>query len=128
MPTFELSDAEFDLLTEIFDEHGSDCPYIDSDAMQALAEKLGIWGPIPPPTEEELKRREEFANSPNGKLMRDLMLKTNESLAKHMLDCIPNIYSGEQSADPNIKIGTTLRIRLPNDFTVKETVNLTREK
>lgn len=122
MKTFELTDEEFETLEEIFDDHGSDCPYVDCGQFQALGEKFGILEPIPPPTEEELKRREEFRNSLLGKLTREMFVKANESMVKMLI---------EQQRDwqwwnddfSNAKIGTTLKIRLPNDYVASDGVN-----
>lgn len=121
MPNFELNDEEFETLKDIFSDHGSDCPFTNSEKLQALGEKLGILQPTPPPTEEELKRREEFRNSPYGLMMSKLFKQSNASLAKMLIEqqrgnaFISSVQWGEGGA----KIGTTLKIRLPNDYLVK---------
>lgn len=109
---FELTNDEFETLKDIFNDHGSDCPYTDSAKLQALGEKIGILEPIPEPTEEELKRREEFA-----KRMRPILEASNYLLEGVIKDLIkPNILYGEMK----LPIGTTLRIKLPNGYVTKD--------
>ena len=113
-----FTEAEIETVKSLLLDHGSDCPDMDSDALQALGEKLGVFQPIEPPTAEDLKRREEYANSPAGKMMRELFEATNRSLAQSMAEQImtKSFFDGEQLGG---KIGSTLRIRLPNDYQVK---------
>lgn len=119
MPDFNLTDDEFETLRDLFSDHGSDCPYTDSDKLQALGEKLGILQPIPEPTPEELKRREEFRNSPYGLMMSELMKSANATMARMLIDQQRDsaFMSGEQWGK-DAKIGTTLKIRLPADYIV----------
>lgn len=114
-----FTEAEIETIKSLLLDHGSDCPDTDSDALQALGEKLGVYKPIEPPTAEELKRREELANSPAGKMMRELFEATNRNLAQSMADQIVDLsfFDGQQWGD-------TLRVRLPNDYQVKDTINL----
>lgn len=112
MPTIELTDDEFATLRDAFDDVGCDCPGVDWDKFKALGVKLGFWEAEKPLTEEELKRREELANSPYGKMMAELMKTTNDYLIdnKDML-----FYrTGEWDTISN------LRIKLPNDYHIKE--------
>lgn len=115
MKTFELSDEEFEILKDLFSDHGSDCPYTDSNKLQALGEKFGILEPIQPPTEEELKRREEFRNSPFGLMMSKMLVSINMSIVEDILK--PNALI-ENFGKEGAKIGSTLKIKLPNDYTV----------
>ncbi len=106
---FELTDDEFQTLKDIFDDWGNDCPYTDTKKRQALGEKLGIFEPIPEPTPEELKRREEFAEK-----MKPIMEASNyllEGMIKKNID----ILYGKKEWSP---IGTKLKIRLPNNYIV----------
>lgn len=116
---FELTDEEYQTLKDIFDDWGSDCPYTDCDKRQALGEKLGILEPIPPPTEEELKKQEEFRNSPTGLMLAALMKQSNHFMQKIAEDLIKDnaFMSGEQWED---KIGTELKIRIPNNYNIKK--------
>lgn len=114
---FELNDDEYETLKDIFNDWGSDCPYTDTNKRQALGEKLGILDPIPEPTEEELKRREEFRNSPYGLLMSKMMTSVNYSMDEMLKN---NVFMrGSQWDSNDTKIGTTLKIRLPNDYLVE---------
>ena len=120
----ELTSEELETLKELFNDWGSDQPYADYAKVRALAEKLGFWEPEPDPTEEELKRREEFINSPIGKIMSELFKRNNEFIAKTLLDRKLDVKFTKGDADNNYqwndKIGSSLRIRLPNDYVVKD--------
>lgn len=126
MKTFSLTDDEYKTLSQIFDDVGNDCPNVDSDKMQALGEKLGILKPIPPPTPEELKRREEFANSDFGKAISRLFANANEHIAKALLEheadlgFVMSDRTNNYQWPENLKIGDTFRIRLPKDYVVKD--------
>lgn len=115
---FELNDDEYETLKDIFNDWGSDCPSVDTNKFQALGEKLGILEPIPEPTEEELKRREEFRNSDAYKQITELMKSSNhflENMAKDLINRKPlEILYGQLKINPNIKI------RLPNDYLVEK--------
>ncbi len=115
----DLTDDEFALLTDIFNEHGSDCSGVDSGKMRALAEKLGIWESIPPPTAEEKERWEKFRNSELGQLTQKLFARVNEQLANQMIENF-HYYNDSDWNKPGAKIGTSLKIRLPKDYTIKE--------
>jgi hypothetical protein len=86
MKSFELTDDEYSTLREIFYDHGSDCPVTCSEHYQALGEKLGILEAIPEPTEEELKRREEFRNSEAGQLISKIFSDCNSLMSKMAAD------------------------------------------
>jgi hypothetical protein len=112
----EFSEQEIETIKELLRDHGSDCPCADSSAIQALGEKLGVYEPEKPPTEEELKRREELANSPAGKMMRELINATNQAYAASLAEQITanSFFDGEQWE------GGRFRIKLPNDFLVRD--------
>lgn len=126
----ELSDDEIEILCDVFNGYGCNCLSGDTNKIQVLAERLGIWKPGTPPTEEELKRREEFAKSPYGKLILDLIQRSNEHMAPMMLNMTLKVYDdnknvfidygGKEWSNENVKIGSTLRIRLPNDYKVND--------
>lgn len=110
----QFTDEEIETIKDVLNDWGSDCPGTDSNKVRALQVKLGLREPELPPTEEELKRREEFAKSPYGLMMSNLFIQTNDyytKLAKEYTE----FYSGEVWGD-DAKIGTQLRIRLPKDF------------
>lgn len=110
----QLTDQDIETIKELLRDHGSDCPSADCAAVQALGEKLGVYEPELPPTAEELKRREERANSPFAKLMKDAQRGLIESMGKQLLT--KTLFDEPQV---NVKIGSTLRIRLPHDYQVK---------
>jgi|HubBroStandDraft_2_1064218.scaffolds.fasta_scaffold357458_1 hypothetical protein len=109
----ELTVEDIEVLKDVFDGYGNDCPGGNTDKIQALAEKLGIWKPIEPPTEEELKRREEFRNSPLGKQISELFSQSNEyliaALENHKLDVL-------YSKGTQWPVGTELNISIPDDI------------
>lgn len=113
-----LTDDEFETLRSLFDDYGSDCPCTDSEKLQALGEKLGIVEPVPPPTEEELRRREEFCNSPYGRLMSELFKQSNEFMALTAAEAMKDNAFMRGTQWPKGKIGTTLRVRLPSNYVV----------
>lgn len=104
----------YNTLREAFDDVGCDCPSVDGDKLKALGVKLGFWEAEKPPTEEELKRREEFANSPYGKMMAKLMKRTNDYLIDKFLEDM-SFYQGAQW-----NTRSDLRIKLPNDYNIKD--------
>lgn len=69
----QFTDDEIETLKEILSDWGSDMPCADYAKVKALGVKIGVWEEEKPPTEEELKRREEFINSPYGLLMSKLL-------------------------------------------------------
>lgn len=114
----QFTDQEIETIKSLLLDHGSDCPDTDSDAVQALGEKLGVREPIQPPSAEELKRREEYAKSPAGKMMNELIATTINNMARNLANDIfttPKLIN--QIGSDGVK--STLRIRLPNDYTVK---------
>jgi len=74
------------------------------------------------PTAEELaereRRYEEIRNSPFAKQQREILSASNYLLADIYKNNTADLF-----AVKNFKIGSTLRIRLPNDYVVKENKN-----
>jgi hypothetical protein len=110
MPIIELTDDEFATLRDAFDGVGSDCPDIDLDKFEALGVKLGFREAEKSLTEEELKRRQEWANSPAGKQIAELWKTQAEIFYKDYAE------DNEFFATPKLLVGSQLRIRLPNDY------------
>lgn len=84
----QFTDEELEIIKEVFSDWGSDCPSADYAKVKLLGVKLGVWEEEKPPTEEELKRREAYANSPEGIMMINLFKHTNlffEKIAKEEL-------------------------------------------
>ena len=111
----ELTDDEFEILKDVFFDWGSDCPYTDCDKYRALGRKLGFLEPEKPEkplTEEEIKRRDKFAEA-----MKPIMQASNhllEAVLKDLANPKIDILYGSKSL-----IGSKLRICLPNDYVVK---------
>lgn len=121
----ELSSDDIEILKDVFNGYGCDCPDGDTNKIQALAERLEIWKPIEPLTEDQLKRNEEFRSSTFGKQISEMFTLSNKYIRKLSLDIIKPTYSftaGSQWLDEfdnkDAKIGTTLKIKLPNDFSI----------
>lgn len=114
--TIEFTDDDVKIIKELIFECD---PYFSRDKLRPLAEKLGVWEPEQPPTKEQLEREEEFRNSPMGKLATQMFVKCEEYYSKEMLkrekDCA--FINGSQW---DCKIGTSIKIRLPIDYKVKE--------
>lgn len=121
MKTFELTDDELDTLHDAFNDVGCDCPGVDWDKFKELGVKFGFWEAKKPPTEEELKRQKEFAESLLGRQMIEMFVQNN----KYIRD-INKLYSEDVSFynGPDWKWPkgekTTIRIKLPNDYQVEE--------
>lgn len=117
MLTIELTDDEFETLHEAFQDVGCDCPGVNWNKFKALGVKLGFWEVEKPPTVEELKRREELANSPLGKQMREAFDRSN-ALCKQLMDDYKDHFEFHKNLQWTV--GSELRIRLPNDYQVKD--------
>ncbi len=113
MPTFELSDDEIEILRDIFAAYD----LRDCDSFKALGVKLGVWEAEKPLTAEELKRREEFADSQLGQHLRKMMTYHNKHLERIARQ---GMVDGEFFSGDQWPVGTELRIRLPNDYQVKD--------
>lgn len=111
----QFTDDEIEILKEILSDWGSDMPCADYSKVHAIGVKLGVWEEEKPPTEEELKRWEEFANSPYGLFMSKVFNQSNEYFDKIAQDVMRDnaFVFGEQWSD---KIDTTLKIKLPDDW------------
>lgn len=116
----QFTDEEIETIKEIICEHGSDCPYTDSNKILALQIKLGLkknysnWSP------EDAARRMEFKNSPFAQQMSKLFADANSYADKVVADILndKNFFCGEQW-DKASKIGSELRIRLPIEYNLK---------
>lgn len=110
-----FTDDEIETIKSIISEHGSDCPGTDSDKVLELEYKLGL---SVRPTAEEIaeqeRKRKEWAESPYGKQMTEILNASNY--------LISDIYTNVDVlfGVKDFKIGSTLRIRLPNDYNLKE--------
>ena len=118
----QLTPDEIEVVKKLIADHGSDSPSLESDELRPLAEKLGVWEPEVPPTAEELARREAFAQSPLGKQMIEMFARSAEWCAKEEAERLSERQFWESDAVNGYQWpeGTLLRIRLPNDFTVKK--------
>lgn len=76
----QFTDDEIETIKLLIDERGYDDPTSDFEKVWALGVKLGVREPVIPPTEEELKRREEFRNSPIGLKISELLSSSNQYL------------------------------------------------
>lgn len=133
----QFTDQEIETIKALIRDHGCDYSLeTDSAEYQALGEKLGVLAPEPIPTAEELaeqaKRREEFAKSPMGLIMSEMLTRSNKYMAgiiaRDMEIFQSNVENGFQwpvrlinpdgsTEDVPINtVGSTLRIRLPNDY------------
>lgn len=130
----EFTDEEVETIKEIICEWGSDYPCTDYEKVQELKYKLGLEKR---PTAEELaeqeRKRKEFADSPFGKQMAEIMSRSNAYLEEFVTQaiCKDNIlfFSGPQWKLEDFKIlgnaiGPNLKINLPEDFKVKELPNV----
>ncbi len=113
MPVVELSDDEFEILRDAFNDVGCDCPSVNWDKFKALGVKFGFWEAEKLPTEEELKRREEWINDEYLKLSK-VFAQMDKDLAKKMIENY-KFFDGVNWP----RIGS-LRIKLPNDYQVKD--------
>lgn len=110
----QFTDEEIETIKEVFCDWGSDCPSADWAKVQALGVKLGVWEEEKPPTEEELKRRKDFQESPLGKQMIAMFSQSNKYTKQITEDVMKDnaFFSGEQWP----AIGTRLKIKLPDDW------------
>lgn len=116
----ELSSDDIETLKDVFNGYGCDCPDGDTNKIQALAERLGIWKSIEPLTEDQLKRNEEFRNSAFGKQISEMFTLSNKYIRELSLNIIKPTYSftaGPQWLD-KFDNKDTLKIKLPNDFII----------
>lgn len=109
----QFTNDEIETLKEILSDWGSDCPSADYAKVQAIGVKLGVWEKEKPPTEEELKRREEFVNSPLGRQIQETIKRSNDKMAEILLEQQKDymFFAGEQWP-----VGTVLKIKLPDDW------------
>lgn len=77
----QFTDDETETIKALIEDRGFEYSLTsDFDKVWALGVKLGIREPILPPTKEELKRQEEFRNSPMGLKLSEVFKKSNEEL------------------------------------------------
>lgn len=109
----QFTDDEIEIIKEVFSDWGSDCPSADYSKVHAIGVKLGVWEEEKPPTEEELRKRKEFQESPLGKQIQELFSRSNDYMKKYADDVMRDnvFFSGEQWP-----VGTTLKIKLPDDW------------
>lgn len=113
MPTLELTEDEFATLRYAFDDVGCDCPSVDWDKFKTLGVKFGFWEAEKPPTEEELKRRQELINSPYGKQMRELFAQT-----KVYIEHQATILTKDIEFVQNVKWPNELITKSPNCYNI----------
>ncbi len=127
----QFTDEEIETIKEVFQDWGNDCPYTNYDKVHAIGVKLGIWEEEKPPTEEELQRRKEFAESPMGVVMSKMFKRANDYYTKPVLeknealkfmkgDAANHFQWPEEFAKESVKIGSKLKIRMTSDYTKKE--------
>lgn len=79
----QFTDDEIETIKALIEDRGFEYSLTsDSDKVWALGVKLGIREPILPPTEEELRKQEEFRNSPMGLKLSEILKQSNEELKK----------------------------------------------
>ena len=117
MATF--TDDEIETIKELISDWGSDCPFANHERVRLLAEKLGVWEPEEPPTEEELARREAFRNSPLGILSRKLFAQSIANAVKFNSQWLNDLKFVKSNDDGNyqwpVKIVSQLKIKLPGE-------------
>lgn len=122
----ELSNEELETLKNIYQDWGSDCPGTDYDKYKNLGIKLGWREPDFELTEEELKRREEFRNSSLGKLTSDLFKQANKKYIEMMKNWKQDAEFMKETQQ-SVKIGSSLKIRLPYDYYVNKVLDFIKE-
>jgi hypothetical protein len=114
-----LHEEAFDELREAFIEAGAllddaEMRSAKSFSVQDITYKL--WEYVP--TAEQLARWAAFAETPYGKAMKEIFLRSNEAVSRMMADWEEsNIFMDGTQWDG--KIGSALRINLPTDFPVR---------
>lgn len=122
MPTIELTDDEMVTLRDAFDDVGNDCSGVDWDKLKALGVKLGFWEAEQPPTAEEIARREAYLSDPLVKQCQEMFKRISDNLFEKYAKDI-EYYDGSRWP-----VGGQLRIRLPNDYQVKDKNILHKDK
>lgn len=116
----QFTDDEIETIKSIINEYGSDCPYTDYDKVKELKYKLGLSKrPTPEEIAEKERKQKEFNESPQGKLIAEMVARQNDLITAQLLS--PNIFIDQHLWDnENFKIGSTLRIKLPKDYQIKD--------
>lgn len=78
----QFTDDEIETIKEVLSDWGSDMPCADYNKVQAIGIKLGVWEEEKPPIEEEIKKQEEFRNSPLGLEISKRLNQSNEEFKK----------------------------------------------
>jgi hypothetical protein len=87
----QFTDDEIETIKALIEDRGFEYSLTsDDDKVWALGVKLGIREPVLPPTEEELRKREEFRNSPMGLKLSEMLSQSNEELKKLNEECKSN--------------------------------------
>lgn len=107
-----FTDDEIETIKSLISDHGHDDPDTDYNKILELEYKLGL---SVRPTDEEIieqeRRRKEFVESPYGKQMMEIF-KISDS---YLIRQLENFNSVDVLYGTKNLIGSTLRIRLPND-------------
>ncbi len=120
----QFTNEEIETIKDIINEWGSDCPGTDYDKVKELQYKLGLRKrPTPEEIAERERRQKEFNESPLGKLNSQMFARTADHIAAELLENErTNVFlSGEQWDKNDFKIGSQLRIRLPQNYIVTNT-------
>lgn len=94
----------------------NDTLYADQFTVNDITFKLWKYAPTP----EEIERNRLFAESPMGKFCIEVFKRTNEKFVKSLVDRPEDFLFAQGKQWDGANIGTTLRIRLPNDYSVKD--------
>jgi hypothetical protein len=114
----QFTDDEIETIKSIICDWGSGFLDTDSDKVKELEYKLGLSvRPTPEEIAERERRYEEIRNSSYAKMIAELMSHTNNYLTKSIFS---HILKPSPFDETNFKIGTNLRIKLPNDYAIKK--------
>ncbi len=119
----QFTDDEIETIKDLLRDHGSDYGLqTDSSKHNKLGAKLGLWEADPDPTPEELaeqeRKRKEFAETPMGKIMTEMFKRSNEAFARDF-----KLFGDDIEYYNGVQIGTDLKIKLPNDYSLKDNKN-----
>lgn len=113
MTEIVLHEDAFEEVRQQFADAGLLCDQVDNQfAVGDITFKL--WEYVP--TAEDIARHEAFRATPFGKIMHEMMRRQAQKTAEELLriDADYAFISGEQWP-----VGTTLKIKLPNDYAGK---------
>ncbi len=114
-----LHEEAFEELLSAFIEKGictSDTDTYAADQFTVNDVTFKRWKYVPTP--EEIERNRQFAESPLGKACIGMFKRANDKFVKELTEqkSAAEFFAAEQWASR--EIGTTLKIRLPNDYTL----------